>query len=83
MLEVSRDVLTPEQILNLYDRLHFKGDRVYVPDVVAHRYGLQGRKLSCREVKELLEKDWDKASRLFKRYALNDCRRLSLVLLFP
>ena len=83
MFEVSRDVLDPEHILKLYDRLHFKANKVYVPDVVAQRYGLRGRKLSCREVKELLEKDWDKTSRLFKRYALNDCRYLSLTFPFP
>lgn len=83
MMEMQRDAISSEQILYLYDRLHFKGRKVYVPDIVAYRYGLSGRKLSCKEVKELLLRDWDKTSRLFRRYALSDCRCLSFIFLFP
>lgn len=83
MFELQRKDVPSEQILYLYDRLHFRGKKVYVPDVVAYRYGLNGRKLSCKEVKELLLRDWDKAPRLFKRYALNDCKCLAFIFLFP
>ena len=83
MLEVQRDTISSEQILYLYDRLHFKGKKVYVPDIVAYRYGLSGRKLSCKEVKELLFIEWEKTSKLFRKYALNDCRCLSFIFLFP
>jgi len=80
---VRRSDISPEQILYLYDRLHFKGEKVYVPDVIAYRYNLKGRKISCRELKELLLKEWEKTSKLFRRYALNDCKRLSFIFLFP
>lgn len=83
MLELQRDDVSSEQIMYLYDRMFFKGNRVYVPDVIAEKYGFNGRRLSCKEVKELLIEDWDRTSRLFRRYALNDCKYLSLVLLFP
>ena len=83
MIEVQRNVLRTEQVVNLYDRLHFREGKVYVPDLVAKKYGLQGKRLSCREVKELLIKDWNRTSRLFRRYALSDCRCLAVIFLFP
>jgi hypothetical protein len=83
MLEVERETISSEQILYLYDRLYFKGRKVYVPDIVAHKYGFIGKKLSCRDVKELLLREWNRTSRLFRRYALSDCKRLAFIFLFP
>jgi hypothetical protein len=83
MVRVELASLPPELLAKLWGRIYsLDGREVFVPDVVADRYGFAGERLSCGELQKLLSENWGRLPRLFRRYALADCRELALRLVF-
>jgi hypothetical protein len=80
MIKAERKSINPEILTKVYDRVYINGQSVFVPDVVAERYGIRGKKMTEREL--LHELKGCKFSRLFRKYLFSDCRNLSLCLLF-
>jgi hypothetical protein len=82
MVRVKLTELDRRTVVKIWDRVFLFNGFLYIPDVVADRYSVEGEKLTLKEVASILKKNWNKVPELFKKYALADCRVLSLRLLF-